>query len=273
MKERILSIATCQFDVSGDVSQNLKSILAQIREAKSSQADVVHFPECSLTGYGGLDIPEIKWSDYTEIEKAILEIRALSKSLNINVILGAHHFEAGEKGKPKNSLYFINRIGGIEARYDKRILTGSGDTMDHAHYSKGEKPVVFHINRIKCGLLICHEWRYPELYREYKKLGIEIIFQSWYDGGLDDDAYKAEGILAGELIVGYTRGNAANNYSWISGSNTSSQESCFPSFMVQPDGRIRSKLTRNKPGVLVNDINLDHTFEDPSFYGRQRFLK
>lgn len=272
MKERQLAIATCQHDVSGNVSQNLISILAQIKEAKSSQADIVHFPECSLSGYGGLDIPIIKRNDYAYIEKAIQGIRALSQSLEINVILGTHHFEEGENGKPKNSLYFINKAGEVEARYDKRILTGSGDTMDHAHYSKGEKPVVFHINGIKCGMLICHEWRYPELYREYKKSGVEIIFQSWYDGGLDIEAYEEEGILAGELIVGYIKGNAANNYLWISGSNTSSQESCFPSFIVQPDGKIKSKLTRNKPGVLVNSINLDQKFEDPSFFGRQQFL-
>lgn len=271
MKNRELIIATCQHDISGDVTQNLSSILRQINRAKSKKADIVHFPECSLSGYGGLDIPQITRRDYTEIQEALEKIKELVGRLEICVIVGSHYF-AEDDEKPTNCLYLINRSGEIEARYDKRILTGTAGEMDHKHYTAGKKPITFMINDIKCGMLICHEWRYPELYREYKKLGVEIIFQSWYDGSLNSADFESEGKEAGTLITGTTRGNAANNYLWISGSNTSKKESCFPSFIIQPDGNIFSKLPRNKPGVLISRIDLDQHFEDPSFYGRKRFM-
>lgn len=271
MKIQRLAIATCQHDVSGNVGQNLSSILRQIKIAKSKSADIVHFPECNLTGYGGLDIPTITKADYPEIENALEKIKRLTNTLKIHVIVGSHHF-TNDLEKPTNCLYLINQNGEIEVRYDKRILTGTNGTMDHKHYAAGEMPSTFMINDIKCGMLICHEWRYPELYREYKKLGVEIIFQSWYDGHLSKAEFEAEGRDVGALIMGTAQGNAANNYLWISGSNTSKRESCFPSFVVQPDGKIFGKLTRNKPEVLISSIDINQKFEDPSFYGRKRFM-
>ena len=144
--------------------------------------------------------------------------------------------------------------------------------MEHVHFKVGNKPVIFEVNGIKCGMLICHEWRYPELYREYLRLGAKIVFHSWYDGNISREKYLLEGKQVGTLITGTARGSAANNYIWISGSNTSKRESCFASFVLQPDGKILNQLPRNKPGVLINKIDLNRKFEDPSFYGRERFL-
>jgi len=271
VKNGKLTIATCQHDVCGDISTNLNSILKQIQIAQSKHADIVHFSECNLTGYGGMDIPEIKRIDYRDIQDALRQIRQLAGTLEIKVIVGSHYYDAGDL-KPKNSLILINEKGKIEVRYDKRVLTGTDGTMDHLHYSYGKKPVFFMVNGIRCGMLICHEWRYPELYREYKKLGVEVIFQSWYDGGLSRADYSSKGKTEGELIIGSVRGYASNNYVWISGSNTSKQQSCFPSFVVQPDGVLYKKLARNKPGVLISSIDLNQKYADPSYYNRDRFM-
>lgn len=58
----------------------------------------------------------------------------------------------------------------------------------------------------------------------------------------------------------------------VSGSNTSKKESCFPSFIARPDGRIAAKLERNKAGVLIFTVDMNKQFEDPSYFGRQRFV-
>jgi len=271
LKNRKLTIATCQFDVCGDVHRNLSVILHQILKAKSKKADIVHFPECSLTGYGGIELPEIHAEDYPHLLPALNKVQLAARQYGIYVILGAHHFDK-HLDKPRNSLYVINVQGQIVARYDKRILTGTDGTMDHLYYSPGKDPVIFQLNGINCGLLICHEWRYPELYREYKKSGVELVFHSWYDGGLDINTFKSEGKYEGELILGSIKGYAANNYLWVSGSNTSKKESCFPGFIVQPNGMILNKGHRNRQEVRITEIDFDQQFDDPSFYGRKRFL-
>jgi len=108
------------------------------------------------------------------------------------------------------------------------------------------------------------------LYREQKRLGTEILFQSWYDGNLSTAKFAEEGNDLGSLITGTVRGNAANNSLWISASNTSKKESCFASFVVRPDGRIVHQLKRNVTGVLISKINLSTKFEDPSGHWRER---
>lgn len=270
-RSRKITIAACQHDVSDDISKNLSAIREQIVNAKSREAQIVHFSECNLTGYGGIDLAKITKEDFGIVEDAISAIQEQAKELQIGVIFGCHFFVA-ENEKPRNALFYVNKDGAIGARYDKRILAGAPGELDHKYYSSGDQPGVFEINGIKCGLLICHEWRYPEFYREYKRLGVDILFHSWYDGSLDESAYLSEGKHAGELIVGYVKGNAANNYMWISGSNTSKRESCFPSFIARPDGRIAAKLTRNEPGALICTLDLEQQFEDPSYFGRQRFI-
>ena len=41
----ILTVATCQFPTSGDISANLDFVLCLLQEAKTQGADVASFPE------------------------------------------------------------------------------------------------------------------------------------------------------------------------------------------------------------------------------------
>lgn len=268
-RQEKLTIATCQHPVSADIDSNLKAIVKLVKSAKSQEADIAHFSECNLTGYAGLDFMEINHSEKPVINDALKQLKELAGSLKIWLIIGAHHFN-NNKQKPYNSLYLINDRGEIQDRYDKRLLAGTGSELEHLHYAAGKRPVVFNIQGVNCGLLICHEWRYPELYREYKQLKTDLLFQSWYDGNLSTDRYMYEGKELGELITGTVRGNAANNYLWISGSNTCKKESCFPSFVVRPDGKFSGILSRNRFGVLISKIDPGKSYADPSGHLRDR---
>jgi len=240
--------------------------------AGSQGAHIVHFPETSLSGYAGFADSGTISKDNKSIQLALDNICELADHLSIWVIIGCHHFEKGMR-KPFNSLYLIDDHGKIVGRYDKRLLTNYNEELEVKNYAPGTNPVVFSIKGIKCGLLICHEWRYPELYREYYKLKAEVIFQSWYDGDHSSADYENSGKNLGDLIPGTVRGNAANNHLWISASNTSRKESNFAAFMVQPDGRLLKKLKRNRSGVLISKIDADEKFYDPSKPWRDRVLK
>lgn len=56
-----LTVATCQFPVSGDVNRNGRYICDFIERAADRGADVVHFCETALSGYAGscpeFDVP------------------------------------------------------------------------------------------------------------------------------------------------------------------------------------------------------------------------
>jgi hypothetical protein len=55
---KALRVATCQFSVEPDIAHNRRWILKQIDEAGDQGADLVHFSECALSGYAGVDIPQ-----------------------------------------------------------------------------------------------------------------------------------------------------------------------------------------------------------------------
>jgi predicted amidohydrolase len=269
--EQSLTIATCQHAMSTDIRKNLTVILDQIRKAAAGKADIVHFSECNLSGYAGHQFNSVQEQDNPVLQESIEKVMKLAGELHIAVILGSHHFEK-DLALPYNSLYLINRKGVIEDRYDKRFLTGPMGKEETRHYSPGHRPVLFRIKGMKCGLLICHEWRYPELYRQYSRMEARVIFQSFYDGNLSLEAFRHEGKELGELITGAVRGYAANNHLWISASNTSTRESSYPAFVAQPDGKIFQRLPRNRAGIIFTQITPVMEFADPSSHNRDRVI-
>ncbi len=281
-----LIIATCQFPVSANIKNNYKNISAQMRKAKAKGADVAHFPECALSGYAEVDFPSYTGFKWEELNICMRKILELAGKLKIWVILGSTHRLTG-KNKPHNSLYIINDKGKLVDRYDKRFCAGNAEETsgDLAHYTSGDHFTVFSIKGIKCGALICHDYRYPELYREYKRQKVQVMFHSYHAGGVTPKKYKEiqKDIIAfAKLNEGSTfpaitmpatmRSYAANNYVWISCPNSSRKESCWPAFFVRPDGVITGKLKRNVAGMLVSTVDTNKKWYDSTAAWRERAI-
>ncbi|MBN2442757.1 MAG: hypothetical protein JXJ04_15480 [Spirochaetales bacterium] len=90
---------------------------------------------------------------------------------------------------PTIVLILIDNKGAIIDRYDKMFCSGdiAGKTGDFAHYSPGNHFSVFTIHGFRGGPLICHDYRYPELYRQYKLKSIKVMFHSYHAGHLSHE--------------------------------------------------------------------------------------
>jgi len=99
----------------------------------------------------------------------------LADELDLYVLLGSTH-QLSDGNKPHNSLYMIGPEGVIIDRYDKRFCTNG----DLKYYTPGDHFVEFDIKNVHCGLLICYDVRFPELYRQYSKKNVHVLFQSIY---------------------------------------------------------------------------------------------
>lgn len=281
-----LIIATCQFPVSADIRENYRYISNHMRKAKAQSADVAHFPECALSGYAGPDFKTHKGFDWGQLEKYTKQIFSLAFQLKLWVILGSTHKLTGSH-KPHNSLYIINDQGKLVDRYDKMFCAGNKaeNTGDLKHYTPGNHFGVFKIKGVKCGALICHDYRYPELYRQYKSKGVQLMFHSYHAGGVSPKRYKEmqnyvgkfANISEGSTIPAITmpatmRSYAANNYVWISCPNSSRPESCWPSFFVRPDGIVAGRLRRNVAGVLISTADTNKKSYDSTVAWRDRAM-
>jgi hypothetical protein len=56
---------------------------------------------------------------------------------------------------------------------------------------------------------------------------------------------------------------AATNYFYMSLTNSSAPES-WPCYFITPDGLVKNKLEKNKPGVLISDIDTGEKYYDAS---------
>lgn len=267
----MLRIALCQFPVGRDVTRNAAYIEEQLREAAGHNAHIALFPECALGGYAGFDFPGFHGYDWETTEHHTRRVMTLARELGLWVVLGSNH-RLGNGHKPHNCLYLISDRGLIVDRYDKMFCMGAEGELDLAHYTPGTGRVSFALRGVTCGLLICHDWRYPEIYRRYTRDDIRVILQSWYDGALDEETYEVSGRDLGHVIRATVQGHAACNALWICGTNTSAPESCFGGFVVRPDGVIDAAAPRNEPFVLVYDIDPRRAFDDPTKPWRKRAM-
>jgi predicted amidohydrolase len=247
-----LKIATCQFAVGKGIGRNGRQICEFLRKAAKAKADIVHFPECALSGYVGTDFPSFAGYDWDLLKEETLKIMALASKLGLWVVLGSTH-RLTESNRPHNSLYLISPQGEIIDRYDKRFCT----RQDLRRMAPGDHFVFFTINGVKCSLLICFDLRFPEPYRQLYKKGVNCIFQSFYNA-------RQKGPSVHTHIMRQTmQCHAATNHFWVSMSNASGYYSPYPSCFIQPDGRILRQLKANRPGIMVNTVDLNKEFYDP----------
>lgn len=252
MKAGTLTIATCQFAVSESIAQNARAVRQFLQKAKKAKAEIVHFSECALSGYAGADFDSFDGYNWPLLRQETERIMALARELGLWVVLGSTH-PLTPPNKPHNCLYLIGPNGKMVTRYDKRFCT-SGD-LDH--YTPGNRFASFEINGVKCALLICFDLRFPELYRQLYKLGVQCVFQSFYN------ARQRGASIHTQIMRQTMQCHAATNHFWVSMTNSSGYYSPYPSCFIQPDGVIAEQLRPNRAGMMVNAVDLSRDFYDP----------
>jgi predicted amidohydrolase len=283
-----LTVATSQFPVGDDLQLNTNYVLRQMREAKTSEAHVVHFCEGALSGYAGTDFDSFKGFDWSLLRSCSRQVMELAAELRVWVLLGSSHPLSG-RHKPHDCVYVINDQGQIVDRYDKRFCSGdrAGKTGDLAHYTPGNHPCAFTIRGVRCGVLVCHDYRYPELYREYKSRGVQLLFHSYHAGNIPLRRLRAMQAQVGLEFHGLNRGTtypeitmpatmqaaAASSHVWISCSNSSARHSCWPAFFIRADGVVTGRLRRNTAGVLVSTVDTREPLYDSTSAWRPRAMR
>ena len=281
-----LTVATCQFSVSADIAGNAAQIKRQMTRACRGGAQVAHFPEGALSGYAGTDFGTFDGFDWDVLRQATDEIAGHARDLGIWLVVGSAHRLTGAN-KPHNSLYIIDDSGQIVDRYDKRFCAGDADrlTGDLAHYSPGSHFSVWTIDGVRCGALICYDYRFPELYREYVRIGVQVVFHSFHAANASPGRIKAMGQAIGPrhrslnpaatyTFPGITMpaamtAAAASNHVWISCPNSSARESCWPAFFVRADGITTGRLRRNVAGVLLSTVDTTEVLYDSTVLWRR----
>ena len=239
---RKLRIATCQFPVSRDIAGNAKFIRRFMKEAVDAAADVAHFPETALPGYGRSDFTPLDTHNWQSLEEHTKGIVSLAGEFGLWVVLGScRRVVDGEQ--PANCVHVISDTGRIVGTYDKQKLA----PKETDWYTPGDGFLVVNINGMKCGFLICYEACFPDLFETYRKKGVRLIFHSCHNvSGRPKPALR-------ELSLAQLRTRAADNRMWISDSNSSARYSFSTACIARPDGSVRGSR-RHVACLLVHEL-------------------
>jgi len=165
----IMRVAICQLDIIwGEKERNFEKVARFSQEAKAGGADLLVLPETFATGF-------TKESDtFGEWRKDSITLKFLKKTAKKNEIGILGTFIEKTKDGNKNAAYFVSKNGKIIGKYHKiNLFSFSGEEK---HCAPGKKIVISEFEGIQCGITVCFDLRFPELYRTLAKRGAEAIF-------------------------------------------------------------------------------------------------
>jgi deaminated glutathione amidase len=240
-----LTIATCQFAIGHDIGANLAQMQRLLKRAAAAGADLAHFPECALSGYGAASWPAWDGFDWVTLASATEALRATAWERRIWIACGTVH--RGEGAGPTNTVLVFDRTGIEAGRYDKRGCSAN----DIRAFAPGREKLVLDIEGMRCGVSICLDWAFPKLWQELAVAEVELVLHSAASDGHHKDCNQTHTIPA--LLQGY----AFLHHYAISSSNSARPRQDFASFWVERSGHRGRACRRSRPGLVLNALAED----------------
>lgn len=151
------TIALAQIDcVLGDLSRNIKKHVEYIRKARDGGADLVVFPELSLTGYS---VKDSNW-DIALRPSDTQHLKPLrDESKDISVVVGC--VEESEEFGIHNSALFLHD-GTVRPVHRKIYLPTYGMFEEQRYFHRGHSVRAFESPVGRIGVLVCEDlWHLP----------------------------------------------------------------------------------------------------------------
>jgi len=172
MKEKF-KIALAQMDFTqGNKAENLKQIEKTVAKAKKQRADLVIFPELSLTGYVLRDqiyeLAETIPGPSTKIMERI------AKQANMYIIFGMPELSEKTQATLHNTAVLIGPEG-LVGKYHKMYLPTHSVFEEKRYFRPGYQTPVFDTPLGKIGMIICYDIYFPEVTRLMRLKGAQLI--------------------------------------------------------------------------------------------------
>jgi len=244
-----------QQDIKGEEDEEFielrKNILLNFASkiVQKYSPDIIVFPETSWP------VPIVSiYSDNDPKSKILLDS---AESWNSNLLVGCVDYqEFGDFYRPTNSIFFIDRIGRIQGRYNKEYLVPFGEhlpfddkfgiiekiELGQSSYLPGENKTLFNINNFNIGIGICFESVFPEHYSSLSEKDANILFV------ITDDQWFGEtpGPFQ-HFDISFLRA-VENSLPLLRASNTGI--TCY----INQYGEVENILSRNIKGALIVDV-------------------
>ncbi len=156
----------------GNKKHNISKIVKHVKQAKKQKADIIIFPEMSLTGY---TVRDLTYELAEEIPGPSTEkIAELADKEDLYIIFGMP--ERSEKGEGilHNTAVLIGPEGYV-GKYRKMHLPTHSVFEEKRYFRLGYEVPIFETNLGALGITICYDVFFPEMARILRLQGAKFI--------------------------------------------------------------------------------------------------
>jgi predicted amidohydrolase len=182
---QMFNVACVQTTAGPNISINIASARALVRDAHKSGANLIVLPE--VTNIIEMDRAALGEKLTLEADDtALAAFCALAVELKVWLLVGSlalmHETAINSKGKPKfaNRSFLISDDGIVRNRYTKIHLfdvdIGAGERyQESSAYEPGDQTVLADTPWGKLGMTVCYDIRFPNLYRQLSQAGAKFL--------------------------------------------------------------------------------------------------
>ena len=256
---RILSIACLQYSSTKNEKHTLKTIKNLIDKALDAKAELITLPECATSLQKNSNITK----ELAKIEAenySLQTLKEIAKLSSVFILIGSLPIKVHDR--LVNRSFLIGPKGDVLYKYDKIHLYDvnlpNGDVYKESDtYKSGNKAIIGEIkkNKIKIGLTICYDLRFPHLYQDLAVNGAEIIVVPSAFSNLTGPVHwhallKARAIETGAFIIAPAQ----------TGYHECGRTSYGHSLIISPWGKVL-KDAKKKVGIIHANIDVDEVMK------------
>lgn len=200
-----MKIALAQIGSGEDVAANLQKVTDYVRESAQKQADLVVFPEATMSAFG-TDIFSAASEHSDHWQKSLAN---LAQEHGITIVVG--EFEpAGERVRNVAGIYSSD---GTRDSYAKMHLYDAFGYSESDTVEAGEELCTFKVGNVTVGIAICYDIRFPKLFAELSRAGAQVIVvpTSWAAGPTKKQQWqvltRARALDSNCFVVGVDQAN------------------------------------------------------------------
>ncbi len=245
MKERI-KVALAQISCKqGRKAENIRKIEDNVIKAKQQGAELIIFPEFSLTGYTVRDrvyelAETIPGHSTTVLEK-------LAKKTGTYIVFGMPELSEKTQATIYNAAVLVGPDGFV-GKYRKMYLPTHSVFEEKRYFRPGCKAGVFDTKLGKIGLIICYDIFFPEVSRLTRLKGAQLIV-----------CISASPATRRTFFETLTAARAIENTAFLAYVNLVGIEDGLQfwggSRLIAPNGKVLVKAKYDEEDLVIGEIN------------------
>jgi len=245
MKEK-LKVALAQISCKrGDKTENIRKIERNVEKAGKEGADLVVFPELSLTGYLLRD--QIYELAETIPGKSTDILEKLAKKTGTHIVFGMPELSGKTQATVYNTAVLVGP-NGLIGKYRKMYLPTHSVFEEKRYFRPGYQTAAFETELGRIGLIICYDIFFPEVARLTRLKGAQLIL-----------CISASPATRRAFFETLTTARAIENTAFVAYVNLVGIEDGLQfwggSRLIGPNGKILVKTRYDEEDLAIGEVN------------------